>query len=377
MTKVSRVSEVSKVSGGQGRLAYTTTLETAKGGESTSKITLAPCGRGQNFLANGCELRNSGEGSDKSTLTHRETAECNGSEMLKQVQHDGTRYETAEPASCKSLVPQCLVLDLLHARRVSPVVLTHKPAQSARYPDSLTSFAPSVRKSASNLVPFRKAAFTLAEVLITLAIIGIMATLTIPNLIQSYKKTEYSSKLKKFYSTMQQAIQMSQLDNGLLENWEFQTSIADEEGNRDYDANHEYEKAWLSKYILPYMKYNKISDGSYSPETDTEEAIHIPVTIYLNDGSTFSTFLGSCMDIIYDVNGAGAPNTTGQDQYRYTFCFSNSGPQVGSQGFHTYLYNRVTSRQNALELCKTQPAYCSNLLRYDNWEFKDDYPYKL
>ncbi len=53
------------------------------------------------------------------------------------------------------LITQSLVLDLLHARRVSPVVLAHKPAQSARYPDLLTSFAPSVRKSASHLITLK------------------------------------------------------------------------------------------------------------------------------------------------------------------------------------------------------------------------------
>ena len=36
------------------------TLETAKEVRSTVKNTLAPCGRGQNLLANECELRNSG-----------------------------------------------------------------------------------------------------------------------------------------------------------------------------------------------------------------------------------------------------------------------------------------------------------------------------
>ena len=48
--------------------------ETAKEARSTVKNTLAPCGRGQNLLANECELKNSGEGADKSALTHGETA---------------------------------------------------------------------------------------------------------------------------------------------------------------------------------------------------------------------------------------------------------------------------------------------------------------
>lgn len=43
----------------------------------------------------------------------------------------------------------------------------------------------------------RKTAFTLAEVLITLGIIGVVAALTLPSLIQSYREKETVAKLKK------------------------------------------------------------------------------------------------------------------------------------------------------------------------------------
>lgn len=45
-------------------------------------------------------------------------------------------------------------------------------------------------------------AFTLAEVLITLAIIGIVAALTLPTLNQKQQQIETTSRLKKFYSAM-------------------------------------------------------------------------------------------------------------------------------------------------------------------------------
>ncbi len=57
-------------------------------------------------------------------------------------------------------------------------------------------------------------AFTLAEVLIALLIIGIIATIILPTLLNNIKKAEYSSKLKKFYSTMSHAISLSELENG-------------------------------------------------------------------------------------------------------------------------------------------------------------------
>lgn len=59
-----------------------------------------------------------------------------------------------------------------------------------------------------------KKAFTLAEVLITLGIIGVVAALTLPTLIQTNKNKEVETKLQKIYSVMKQAILMSELDNG-------------------------------------------------------------------------------------------------------------------------------------------------------------------
>ena len=56
----------------------------------------------------------------------------------------------------------------------------------------------------------RRAAFILAEVLITLGIIGIVAAMTIPTLISKYKEVQTVSKLKKCYSTLANAFKMTQ-----------------------------------------------------------------------------------------------------------------------------------------------------------------------
>lgn len=58
-------------------------------------------------------------------------------------------------------------------------------------------------------------AFTLAEILITLAIIGIVAALTIPSLIQNYKAVQLKSQLQKAYSLLNQAIQMEYAETGI------------------------------------------------------------------------------------------------------------------------------------------------------------------
>ena len=52
----------------------------------------------------------------------------------------------------------------------------------------------------------RRVAFTLAEVLITLGIIGIVATMTIPTLLANYQKKVTATRLKTSYSKMMQVL---------------------------------------------------------------------------------------------------------------------------------------------------------------------------
>lgn len=59
-----------------------------------------------------------------------------------------------------------------------------------------------------------KRAFTLAEVLITLGIIGVVAAMTIPTLIANTRGAQYRSRLKKAISTISQAAKMSQAQYG-------------------------------------------------------------------------------------------------------------------------------------------------------------------
>lgn len=66
-----------------------------------------------------------------------------------------------------------------------------------------------------------KNGFTLAEVLITLGIIGVVAALTIPTLIGNYQKKEVPVRLQKMYNTIQNAISQAELENGPCDTWIF------------------------------------------------------------------------------------------------------------------------------------------------------------
>jgi len=57
-------------------------------------------------------------------------------------------------------------------------------------------------------------AFTLAEVLITLTIIGVIAALTIPNLMNKYDKHVHEVKIKKFFSEFSNNVTIALKENG-------------------------------------------------------------------------------------------------------------------------------------------------------------------
>ena len=57
-------------------------------------------------------------------------------------------------------------------------------------------------------------AFTVAEILLAMSIVGVVAAMTIPTLHYNKTKKEYSVKLKNFYSRMQNAVEDMQIDQG-------------------------------------------------------------------------------------------------------------------------------------------------------------------
>ncbi len=222
-----------------------------------------------------------------------------------------------------------------------------------------------------------KKGFTLAEVLITLAIIGIVAAMTIPTLVNNYRKKDTTAKLKKFYSTMIQAIQLSELENGTSANWSKKDMAYDEEGNIDTEGQQQASDEFLDQYILPYIKYSKITDGTYVNQSRK---------VYFADGTTIEAKNGSCMDFYFDSNGEKSPNEWGVDMFMFLFCNSASdqkcisGITNSSVNFGAYTgckeWSNFDTRAKALEMCKNNASTCSVLLqKYDNFEFKDDYPY--
>ena len=98
----------------------------------------------------------------------------------------------------------------------------------------------------------------------------------------------------------------------------------------------------------------------------------------MNDGSYFSILKGSCIDFIFDINGNKKPNIEGRDKFRYLYC-PKSTPTWEKSGdkLTPYKSASIINREQALEKCKQHGMYCTGLLSFDDWEFKEDYPYNL
>lgn len=95
--------------------------------------------------------------------------------------------------------------------------------------------------------------FTLAEVLITLGIIGIVAAMTLPSLVGKYKEKQRVTQLKKAYSILNQAFLMAVKDYGTPDNWglvQTVTGEVDEEGEQILDNSGSVKAMGiLKKYI--------------------------------------------------------------------------------------------------------------------------------
>ena len=91
----------------------------------------------------------------------------------------------------------------------------------------MLGFYPNIQKAISSAS--RKVAFTLAEVLITLGIIGVVAAMTLPTLLANHRKNVAEARLTKFYSAINQAVLLSERENGEHKDWD-DLSI-----NCDYD----------------------------------------------------------------------------------------------------------------------------------------------
>ena len=213
----------------------------------------------------------------------------------------------------------------------------------------------------THLTHAKRAAFTLAEVLITLAIIGIVAAMTIPTLIHSYNKKVVETKLVRFNSVMNQALGLSTVKNNGMP----PTSKGFGEDSSN-ESRSETAQTWFQNNIFKHIKSLK-DEGTHNYYYWAE----------FDDGSGFYTYV-----------------TAGGDYWIF-YCLdfeNNCGPE-NFDGIHSFLFT-YNYEKNSIQpawidqsrsLCMTSCSNTANTFRHgcialiaqNNWKIPDDYPWKF
>ena len=266
---------------------------------------------------------------------HSELGSESLNEMLKPIQHDkeyslALRERDRGLSSHKEMLKQ-----VQHDKNIIPSTFGAKGANEVRVVRPCFRSEVEVRGVGVRV----KAAFTLAEVLITLAIIGVVAAMTIPTLVANYQNKTWSTSASVFERKLEEA----------LKTMNTQQSLAGYKNTADFVAelgkHFKINKVCQNSDIKSCFNENitweiiDISSGSKSekivmPEIKTaadlgqddwdSEALGVQfangttgIIAYnpdCNEQPYTNTFTGtSCISLIYDTNGFKSPNTYTKD----------------------------------------------------------------
>lgn len=204
-------------------------------------------------------------------------------------------------------------------------------------------------------------AFTLAEVLITLGIIGIVAALTMPALIASHQKKVTAVRLQKFYTVMSQAVLRWEAEDAIdADSFQFDDSVV---------RNGENSMNWFNSTIGKYIQQDSIINSSNKPAYFDTKFV---------DGSGFVAYVSSKenMYLFYCVEYKYCSLENYDGRHTFLFSFVN-GKFIPSTSSHI-----IKTRSQLLDECKnptsgmnTARHACTRLIQVDGWTISKDYPW--
>lgn len=188
-----------------------------------------------------------------------------------------------------------------------------------------------------------KKGFTLAEVLITLGVIGVIAALTMPNLLQNHQKRVFVTQLQRTFNMISNAATQLMADDNsatLADSYLVAvTSGSGDDATTDYDnaqgqfLNHYFKVARDCKTddlsgCLGDKYFSLDRSKSFDLVDDIEGdgfycvSINNGATVCMTDmqTSTETNDAGNALkraEVIIDVNGVSGPNTNGRDLYSF------------------------------------------------------------
>ncbi|MFI3300028.1 MAG: type II secretion system protein [Candidatus Gastranaerophilales bacterium] len=190
----------------------------------------------------------------------------------------------------------------------------------------------------------KKRAFTLAEVLITLGIIGVVSAMTIPNLITNYQTEALERKKELFIGRFEEAMNQMRFHERLTGYSDVEDFL--EELDKFYKISFKCENSELTECFADTVKTSRddkdtmtdmltgydigSSDIKATLFTDNLGVMFADgvsaIINYKSDcewlepfesGGTDRSAAGDCVSMVYDLNGRGGRNTAGVDIYSY------------------------------------------------------------
>ena len=205
-------------------------------------------------------------------------------------------------------------------------------------------------------------AFTLAEVLIALGVIGVVAAMTIPNLMSKYRGHVAVQKLKKVSSTLLQTTQKADFDNG-----------NSREGFTPQDPDAALEM--FNKYYVPYMDFERVEKGKYGVFGYLKDGVALYFYKPLNPNNWANTYVFVCLThkICTDLNTENISTDIKKIPDGKTIFLLYTNGQIPGYTFSKY------TREQRIEQCKNQTGgeACTALLFEAGWSVPKDYPIRF
>ena len=198
----------------------------------------------------------------------------------------------------------------------------------------------------------RKCAFTLAEVLITLGIIGIVAAMTIPTLIKNYQEKARDNQFKKVYATLNQAMKFTVSELGYVPKCYISKSsgVAINECTLFYNTLTKYlkinkycqNKAFENGCIPHYDGIEVVLKDKHKNDTDYDETYwddyatrnllgwrteyikNLSPAYVLSDSSILILYRVPTRMFLVDVNGFAGPNKMQHDVFEFILFLDNN-----------------------------------------------------
>ena len=206
----------------------------------------------------------------------------------------------------------------------------------------------------------KKHAFTLAEVMITLGIIGVVSALTIPIIVNKYIEIVTVTKLKKMNNILTNAYNSYLADNEPI------NCNYDESGSicvfKAFEKNLKILKNCGTKdknciYNGYYKKKNGVSHENYNNRNEYYKIILADNSTIFFKGSYNSTYNA---EIFYDINGIKPPNKWGYDLFVFDILGEKIFP-VGIPGERNFFNNTCSSANSEGLGCTAWVIYKGNM----------------